>query len=349
MEHTDIRHKLSEYIDGSTTAQERTEIESHLKTCRDCTDALQELRKTIEQIKAIEEIEPPAWMTQKIMATVRAEAEEKKNIIQRLFYPLSVKLPLQTIAVVFLAIGAFYIYRNIQPVPAPSEAPVQEYAAGKQVAKDEPARNNDRSLRAKQVPQAEEYKALDMKQEYEKPAEPRLMDKDEAPPAALATAPAPAPAPAKTAEQPGIANQYAVAGKGAAVPQAGASAVMGEQATDSALHAEKKSKSAAPMGRALAKASAEAIDSVISVRVRNIDAAVRELEQVITRLGGSITRRENPVAKKVYIIKIDAQKLLDLRNELKLMGEVKDETAAPVPQDDRIEVRIELVQGSAQP
>ena len=48
-------------------------------------------------------------MTQKIMAKVRAEAEEKKTIFQRLFYPLTVKLPIQAIAVLFLAVTGFYL------------------------------------------------------------------------------------------------------------------------------------------------------------------------------------------------------------------------------------------------
>ena len=70
MDHNDIRHKLSEYIDGSVTAEEKSYIEEHLKTCSACSDALHELQKTVEHIKTVEEVEPPAWMTQKIMANV---------------------------------------------------------------------------------------------------------------------------------------------------------------------------------------------------------------------------------------------------------------------------------------
>ena len=81
MEHEDIRHRLSEYLDRSVTAEEAAAIEAHLKTCQQCKDALHELQKTLEHIKSVEEIEPPAWMTQKIMTTVRAEAE--RNLARR--------------------------------------------------------------------------------------------------------------------------------------------------------------------------------------------------------------------------------------------------------------------------
>ena len=46
MDHNDMRHRLSEYLDGSVTADEKSSIEEHLKTCSACSDALHELQKT---------------------------------------------------------------------------------------------------------------------------------------------------------------------------------------------------------------------------------------------------------------------------------------------------------------
>jgi hypothetical protein len=204
MEHNDIRHKLSEYIDGSITAEEKAAIEAHLKTCPACSDALRELQKTVEHIRSIEEVEPPVWMTQKIMAKVRSGAKEKKGLFQKFFFPLSVKLPIQAVAVLFLTVTAFYIYRNIQPTPMPSEAPVQEFAAPSPAPalrdkREEPKITKDASAPAKKVPQAPEYKALDMKLEYEKPA----------PPAALGKAAESAPAAAKPFAVPEPAKEDA--------------------------------------------------------------------------------------------------------------------------------------------
>jgi hypothetical protein len=224
MEHNDIRHKLSEYIDGSVTGKERAAIEAHLKTCLQCSGALEELRKTIEHVKTVEEIDPPAWMTQKIMAKVRAEAEGKKSIFQRLFFPLTVKLPIQAIAVLFVAVTGFYVYQAIQPASRLSKEPTHEFAARNEAspagtAQDKLAKADGPAVRSKQVPQTPEYKSLDMKLEYEKPAPPAPMGKTEAP--------AP-PALAKPAEQPVLAKQETAPGKMAAAPQAGASAVMRE-------------------------------------------------------------------------------------------------------------------------
>src|SRR5574341_850377 len=226
MNHHDIRHKLSEYIDNSVTPEERAAIEQHLITCTECSDALRELRKTVEHIKTIEEVEPPSWMTPKIMATVRAEAE-KRSLFHRLFYPLSVKLPIQAVAVLFLAVTAFYIYQNIQPAPTPFEAPIEKIAPQKDVpqagaAAKEQKITREPSDRAKQVPQTPGYKALDMKLEYEKPAPP------------------------KPAEQPMPGKKEAAVEERFAAPQAGASPLQrgepAEQATGAAPQAESKRK-----------------------------------------------------------------------------------------------------------
>jgi hypothetical protein len=242
MEHNDIRHKLSEYLDGSMTTQEQAEIEAHLKTCQECETALNDLRKTIEQIKAIEEIEPPAWMTQKIMAKVRAEAVVKKSIFQRLFYPLIVKLPIQAVAVLFLAVTAFYIYQDIHPTAKYSEAPMpttQELAVKKEappsaVERGEQNKTDGALLGAKQVPQAPGYKSLDMKQEYEAPSSPQLKDQ-------IASF---APAPAKPAEQPVHEKKAMMAEKRAAAPLALSKAEMPEQnAAGAVLQAKTKKES----------------------------------------------------------------------------------------------------------
>jgi len=185
MKHDDIRHMLSEYIDGAVKPKQKAVIESHLKSCAECRNALAELNKTIEYIKKVEEVDSPAWMTQKIMAKVRAEAQQKRSFFHRLFYPLASKLPIQAVAVLFLAVTVFYIYQNVNQTEKYAEAPAfieakkEPPAAG--TSMNEQKMKRDFSLTAKQAPQKPGYKSLDMKYMYEKPV---------------------SPAPAKSTEQP---------------------------------------------------------------------------------------------------------------------------------------------------
>ena len=254
MRHKAIRHRLSEYIDGSVTAEEKAEIEEHLKTCTVCSDALRELKKTVEHIKTIEEVEPPAWMAQKTMARVRTEAEQKQGLFRRLYLPLHVKLPIQAVAVLFLAIAAFYIYRNVQPTARFEEMPTQQFSPEEKAAvpaprslepspaanaKGEPSKAKDSSLRTKQVPQTPEYRALDMRQEYESPPAPALEGK----------AAARAQAPKELAGQPAPAGESKLLERRAAAPQTPAPAMMQEQvesAAGTSQQEESKHESVAP-------------------------------------------------------------------------------------------------------
>ncbi len=254
MKHHVIRHKLSEYIDGSVTAEEKAEIEEHLKRCTVCSDALRELKKTVEHIKALEEVEPPTWMMQKTMAKVRAGAEQKHGFFDRLFLPLHVKLPIQAVAALFLAIAAFYIYQNVQPTAKFEEIPTRQFSVQKKAvvpapkslemspansAKGEISKEKDSSLRTKQVPQTPEYRALDMRQEYESPPAPVLEGK----------AAAPAQAPAKLTEQPEPARESKLLERRTAAPQTPAPAMMQAQAESGAgasQQAGSKHESVAP-------------------------------------------------------------------------------------------------------
>jgi len=268
MKHEEIRHKLSEYIDNAVSTQERAAIDAHLMTCAACSEALAELRKTIEKVKQIEEVEAPAWMTQKIMANVRAASEEKKGLFRRLFYPLAVKLPIQAVGVLFLTVTVYYIYTSQQPADKYAEAPVGRLA--KQVV---PAEVQDSAKgrapevtaeREKKAAQGPGYKSLDMKYSYEQPAPPvpaapgaEFMAKREEP---VASVPAMRAAPA-------LEKDVASREERQAAPRAAAPSMMAEQAVPSAgsaptADAARNAGKAEQKAKALATADREADDTL---------------------------------------------------------------------------------------
>ena len=176
MNHEEIRHKLSEFIDGATAPGEKTVIEDHLAACTECSDALRELRKTIEHIHEVENVESPAWMTQKIMAKVREEQKAKNTFWQRVFVPLFTMLPVQAVAVLFLSVTAFYLYTTMHPAEKYAEAPFDRLA--KQQANERPHDAQKQTApafaerREKKAAQKPGYESLDMKYEYERPTPP---------------------------------------------------------------------------------------------------------------------------------------------------------------------------------
>ena len=109
------KEQLSTYLDGIMTAEEKKLIEEHLSTCEQCKAAFSELKKTQETLRSLEEVEPPPWFTQKIMNRVREEAEPKKGLLQRLFYPLHIKIPVEALATCLVVVLALFVYKNTEP------------------------------------------------------------------------------------------------------------------------------------------------------------------------------------------------------------------------------------------
>jgi len=125
MECQQIQERLSAYLEGSLPPAEKALIEQHLKPCQRCQEALADLRKTIEVVQGLPEVEPPAWLTQRVMARVRSEAAPRKTIWEKLFYPIPVKLPLEAAGVIAIAVVTIYVFKGIQPEMHLGKAPLE--------------------------------------------------------------------------------------------------------------------------------------------------------------------------------------------------------------------------------
>ena len=290
MDHNDIRHKLSEYLDGSVTHGVKTAIEEHLKTCIECSDALRELRKTIEHIHAVDEVIPPPWMTQKIMAKVREEADTKKGLFRRLFYPLAVKLPIQAVAMLFLTVTVYYIYSGMHPSEKYTEAPMERLAKQEAPAEFQDAakrRTPEISAeREKKVAQEPGYKSLDMKYEYEKPAPPVPQEQ----PAVSS------PAPAKRAGQDAITQEERTGMNRSMAPRAAAPSSIAKQAAPAAGAALSR-EAEHDAGKSEGKANA------FSAADKDADATLEVTEYFV--------RKDLPEKMKVKGLQFSTRKILE--------------------------------------
>ena len=158
----EIENNLSLYLDDSLSDADKQAVEEHLKSCPHCTKALVQLSKTHTLVNNLAEVEPPAWFKQKIMAKVREKAE-KKSFVQKLFYPLRIKIPVQILATVFIAVLAVYIYRAGEEqmkevVPSSAPAPVMEVQKSQlpeqkmKTSADENIQKEDHVIEKKETP-----------------------------------------------------------------------------------------------------------------------------------------------------------------------------------------------------
>lgn len=122
----DVEKLLPAYLEGLLSGEEENGIVKHVASCPRCSRSLSDLKRAEQLVRGLEEMEPPPFFEQKIMSRVREEASRKQGILHRLFFPLRIKLPIQALATIFLAVLAFHIYqagdpemKQMTPLPAP--------------------------------------------------------------------------------------------------------------------------------------------------------------------------------------------------------------------------------------
>ncbi|MEK6692055.1 MAG: DUF2275 domain-containing protein [Nitrospirota bacterium] len=323
MECSNIQEKLSAYIEEILSPEERTLFYGHLYSCHKCSQALSDLSKTMEYIKNLEGVEPPPWLTQKVMARIRADAVPEKGIIQRLFYPLHIKLPIEVAATIAIAITTIYIFKAIQPemklAKAPAEVITSEEKAKKDVIPQSPPLAKGASPRSYQLggqpsPQ-DPVEKLSIEGEggfitdQPKPAKkPELFETKKAP-----------EAPVQVMEQDKTALLTGSVAK--------------EEAKRESMPASAKSKTALP-GEKEERIS-------FTITVKDIETAYKEIEKTVTQLGGKVIKTESFENKNIITIEIDSQKMNELSGKLKLIGEVK-EVAALYGLKGNIVIRLEI-------
>ena len=122
----EFEKRLPAYQEGLISGQDLKDLEDHLRSCETCRLALRDLNRTRDLLGRLPEVAPPPWFTQKVMARVREEAEGKRGLLRKLFYPLHIKIPLEAMASILVVILAVYVFKVNEPemplLRAPSES-----------------------------------------------------------------------------------------------------------------------------------------------------------------------------------------------------------------------------------
>jgi len=306
MECKDIHKRLSAYLEKDVSSQQKEAIDKHLKQCKRCRQDLADLKKTIGYVQQLKDVEPPRWLAQRVMAQVRAEAEAKRGIVKRLFYPFHIKLPLEAIAVIFVAIGAIYIFKTMQPqmqlakiptetremAPAPATAPKREAPTALSKEKTAPARAGDQLMYEKRMETQAERSTGKAK------APAKMMEQETAAPAA-------------------------------------ASAYRDESERRGSLAPKATSPKAAAKGKTQ--------EVHFLVHVEDLDTASRDIEETLRRLGGRAITTAPLKNKAVIDAEINVNKLQELFDKLNLIGEVQEKGSAAEVGEGTVGIRIDIL------
>ncbi len=108
---SEVQSRLSEYHDNFLDAKTIETITDHLLACSRCRTEADDLAQTMQLVKVLPEVEPPASFTTRVMAHVREQAA-KPSAWERLFLPFRVKFPIHAAAVILVSILAVYVYQK---------------------------------------------------------------------------------------------------------------------------------------------------------------------------------------------------------------------------------------------
>ena len=131
----DVENNLPLYLDDLLSGPDKKTVEEHLKSCSQCSDTLNQLMNAKKLVGNLADVNPPPWFKQKIMARVREESE-KQRFVRKWFYPLRIKVPIQIVATVCIAVIAVYVYRSGEErmktvMPSSAPAPVVAIQKGR--------------------------------------------------------------------------------------------------------------------------------------------------------------------------------------------------------------------------
>ncbi|MFQ6031725.1 MAG: DUF2275 domain-containing protein [Candidatus Zixiibacteriota bacterium] len=298
---SDIQEKLSAYMEDIISSEEKVLIDGHLKVCQKCNGSLADLRKIREYMQNLEEVEPPPWLTGKVMASVKSEVAPKREIFQRLFYPLHIKLPIEALATIFVAVATIYVFKTIQPEMERAKVP--------------PAEITSRML----FQEKEKTSALDEGK----------------------------PLPAKPTEEFMHAEERKISpGKFQQLPKASARVAKRDEVEPPAGAIGKREyerKALSPeMKMALVERKRKGVG--LTINVRDIEVARKEIKKTVTQLGGKIIETEDFEQRNVIFAELDSKKINELFEKLKLIGEVRERALPSEARKGTIEVRMEITE-----
>jgi anti-sigma factor RsiW len=111
----DAREQLSALLDDALPAPERQALGAHLAGCAECRRELEQLRATVALLGRLPPVHAPAGFVDRVMAQAYRPSWPRR-LVDALFRPLRVKLPIEAAAVLLVGVSALYVYQHTPEV-----------------------------------------------------------------------------------------------------------------------------------------------------------------------------------------------------------------------------------------
>jgi hypothetical protein len=343
--HAEIQERLSAYCGGDLEPAEQQLVEEHLAECPDCRAELVDLQISLRLIRSTPEVDPPPWLTTRIMARIKGQQAGKRSWLQRMFFPLHIKLPLEAIALLMVCVSGYYLSRTVetnleqtarrklqeppaQQAPIPSPHPAQQ-----------PAGMDKTDLRTAGQPQTAVPPA----------SAPQPDPRTEALPAKTGPAIPPAPAPGPYAPAPpayrdrygGSPESMKAAPAAEFYNRAREAAPETKQKSGRSLERQRDAAAPAAAGRAAGAPAGPALpQAMIRLNVDDPAAAPALIREALLRSGGTVDdERELPGRR--FKAHIPAARIQELFERLERMGRITEHPALTPGGSQLLEITIQ--------
>ena len=319
-----IQKMLPACLDGILSKTETALVEKHLAVCDSCRASFQEYQQARQLVKKLEEVEPPRGFAEKIMARIEQEENKKGGILRKLFYPLHIKVPVQAVAAVVIAVLAIQTYRSVEPQKqtAPPDAITAVPGPKEELARKD-RRQQEASLPAKKTLPTSEEAAKTGKEMIKDsmtsplparipPAETQLREKKSPPPSQV-PASAAAPREAERAE-------LAAGGKKAKM--------------------EAKPAVSAPSPEAASLQKGAGVG--LALRVAEVASTGKKVQTILQEMGGSRIERTLLGEDEIVTADLNPQRLPEFLERLKSLGEMPEKPRVSKPTAASVSIRIEI-------
>jgi hypothetical protein len=359
----EIENRLPAYLEDLLSPEERKSITGHLTSCPRCSRFFAGLKKAEQLVQGLGEVEPPPFFEQRIMSRVREEAAQKQGILRRLFYPLHIKVPIQALATLLVAVLAFHVYQQGDPEMkqmAPLPIPLTELGKGKSAAESPKTLASPPAVRTvKRVPPGDlseknqqQFVAPPFQKggKEERIADLRVPIREERPSTVKPADPFPA---AKEKDVPPVSAEALSKAQDRAGKQdvdKTLETLLPEQKrkekmtdTGAAAGEGRKSMSAPSPPRMTTAASPKQSAIDLTILVRDTDVAIREIEARLGQVNARIIERQRRRGGEFLKAEIAAQNVAALLDLLEAIGRVDLETSPLVVPDGNVTVSIKIV------
>jgi hypothetical protein len=111
----DAREQLSALLDDALPVPDRQALEAHLSVCAECRRELEQLQTTMALLGRLPPVHAPAGFVDRVMAEAYRPSQPRR-LLDALFRPLRVKLPIEAAAVLLVGVSALYVYQRAPEV-----------------------------------------------------------------------------------------------------------------------------------------------------------------------------------------------------------------------------------------